>query len=123
MVERRPPMAIVRTDKVGTHRSAYNKNKKRIMQTENTCGICGHEVDFSLKAPNPLSPVIDHIIPISKGGHPSDLRNLQLAHWHCNRQKSDKLFKHEENAVKSNKVLGNRVLPLSTDWVAYRPSK
>lgn len=115
-------MATIRTDKVGTHRSAYNKNKKRIMSSQNTCGICGYPVDFNLKAPNPLSPVIDHIIPISKGGHPSDIKNLQLAHWTCNRQKSDKLFKHEENAVKTNKILGNRVLPLSTDWVAYRGS-
>lgn len=36
---------------------------------------------------------IDHIIPIAKGGHPSDIDNLQLAHWTCNRQKSDKIFR------------------------------
>ena len=43
-----------------------------------------------------MSPVIDHIIPVAKGGHPSDISNLQLAHWCCNRQKSDKLYKNVE---------------------------
>ena len=56
-----------------------------------------------------MSPVIDHIIPVAKGGHPSDISNLQLAHWCCNRQKSDKLYKN----VEEKKVLGNRNLPQS----------
>ncbi|WP_254280880.1 HNH endonuclease [Finegoldia magna] len=65
--------------------------------------MCGKPVDKSLKAPNPLAPCIDHIIPVSKGGHPSDISNLQLAHWTCNRQKSDKLFK--EKQLQRNKSL------------------
>lgn len=64
------------------------------------CGICGKPVDFTYKYPHPLSLYIDHIIPVAKGGHPSDLDNLQLAHWTCNRQKSDKLIKH--NMVNHN---------------------
>ena len=47
---------------------------------------------MDLKYPDPMSKTVDHIIPIAKGGHPSDLSNLQLAHRCCNRQKSDKLF-------------------------------
>ena len=81
-----------RPDKDGTHRGAFEKNKKKIYATQTVCGICGKPVDFSLKYPHPLSPCIDHIIPIAKGGHPSDLDNMQLAHWTCNRQKSDKLI-------------------------------
>jgi len=72
-----------------------------------------------LKAPDPLSPVVDHIIPINKGGHPSDIDNLQLAHWSCNRQKSDKLFNNKENKIKDTKVIGNRNLPQSLDWSKY----
>ena len=63
-----------------------------IMKTQTICGICGKPVDFSLKYPHPLSATVDHIVPVSKGGHPSDISNLQLAHRCCNRAKSDKLL-------------------------------
>lgn len=108
----------VRADRQGAHRTAFDKNRKIILKTENVCGICGLPVDKSLKAPDPMSPVVDHIIPINKGGHPSDISNLQLAHWTCNRQKSDKLFKN--NKKEDKKVLGNRNLPQSCDWRSYR---
>ena len=107
----------VRTDKQGSHRGAYEKNKKIIFKTQNTCGICGKPVDFSLKYPDPLSATVDHIIPVSKNGHPSEISNLQLAHFSCNRQKSDKLF----NTPKEEpKVIGNRNLPQSIVWAEYR---
>src|SRR5699024_10729553 len=86
------------------------------MATENTCGICGHHVDFTLKVPHPMSATVDHIIPVAKNGHPSDISNLQLAHWTCNRQKSDKIFKEEH---KTKQVIGNRNLPQSLNWIKY----
>lgn len=102
----------------GTHRGAFEKNKKRIFQTSTVCGICGRPVDYSLKYPHPLSACIDHIIPLAKGGHPSDINNMQLAHWCCNRQKSDKLI--EKTVHNRVEVASNRILPLSTDWTKYR---
>ena len=111
---------MLRPDKTGTHRAAYERNRKKILKTQNTCGICGNPVDVSLKPPNPMAPTIDHIIPVSKGGHPSDIKNLQLAHSACNRQKSDKLFNNKETMVKENKVLGNRILPQARDWTTWR---
>ena len=111
-------MANLRADQFGPHRQAYARNKKAIMATQNTCGICGQPVDMSLKVGDPMAPCVDHIVPIAKGGHPSAMENLQLAHWACNRQKSDKLFRNQE--AKAPKVLGNRVLPLSMDWREYR---
>ena len=107
-----------RPDKDGTHRGAFEKNKKKIYASQTTCGICGRPVDFTQKYPHPLSPCIDHIIPINRGGHPSDIDNLQLAHWTCNRQKSDKLAMR--SAPKELETLSNRILPQSTDWKAYR---
>ena len=109
-----------RPDKDGTHRGAFEKNKKKIYATQTVCGICGKPVDFSLKYPHPLSPCIDHIIPIAKGGHPSDLDNMQLAHWTCNRQKSDKLI-DSRGGGKQEESIGNRVLPHTFDWSNYRP--
>ncbi|OFI49534.1 HNH endonuclease [Floricoccus tropicus] len=116
---------MVRADKQGPHRVAFEKNRKRLLKTDNVCGICGQLIDKKLKAPDPMSAVVDHIIPVSKGGHPSDIDNLQLAHWTCNRQKSDKLFNNKINNNNNNKektttVLGNRNLPQSIDWVNYK---
>jgi uncharacterized protein YdaU (DUF1376 family) len=44
------------------------------------CGICACQVSVE-------SAEIDHIIPISSGGHPDDVRNLQLSHPICNHKK------------------------------------
>ena len=107
-----------RPDKDGTHRSAFDKNKKRIYATQSVCALCGRPVDFSLKFPDPMSPTIDHIIPIAKGGHPSDIENLQLAHLACNRKKADKGVKV---VFKTDETINNRVLPQSMDWKTYRP--
>ena len=109
-----------RPDRDGTHRGAFEKNKARIYATQNICGICGKPVDFSLKAPDPMSPCIDHIIPIAKGGHPSDIANLQLAHWTCNRQKSDKLIEKKNFTTEQSDLIGNRELPQSMDWSTYK---
>lgn len=108
----------MRADKQGTHRTAFDKNKRRILKINTHCGICGNTVDKNIKYPDPLSPVIDHIIPIAKGGHPSDINNLQLAHFHCNRQKSDKLFNSKD--LKKKDVIGNRNLPKIMDWSGYK---
>ncbi len=110
-----------RPDQNGVHRGMFERNKRKVYATQTVCGICGRPVDFKLKYPHPLSPCIDHIIPIAKGGHPSDLDNLQLAHWTCNRQKSDKLIDRHE--VKELQTISNRVLPQSMDWRHYRPTK
>ncbi|MES5159732.1 HNH endonuclease [Lactobacillus iners] len=106
---------MVRADRQGAHRVQFERNRKRILRTQNVCGICDKPVDVSLKPGNPMSPVVDHIIPIDKGGHPSDINNLQLAHWCCNRQKSDKIFKNQTEP----KVLGNRNLPQSRNWSQF----
>ena len=111
-------MASLRADKTGAHRQSYNNNKKIIMASQDTCGICGGLVDKNLKVGDPMAPCIDHIVPINKGGHPSALENLQLAHAGCNRQKSDKIFKNQE--IVETRVIGNRNLPQSMDWASYR---
>ena len=109
---------VYRPDRDGSHRGAFERNKKKIYATQTVCGICGKPVDFGLKYPHPLSPCIDHIIPIAKGGHPSDINNLQLAHWTCNRQKSDKLIKRRDK--EKDEVISNRVLPHTFDWKNIR---
>ena len=114
-------MAARRPDQQGPHRTAYEKNRKRVMASQTVCGICGKPVDKNLKPPDPLAPCIDHIIPVSRGGHPSDLSNLQLAHWCCNRQKSDKISAPQTRAQFIEETISNRLLPQTMDWAHYQP--
>ena len=60
-----------------------------------TCKLCGESVDMTLKTPDPGSPSIDHVLPLSLGG--DDTRaNVQLAHRRCNERKGARL---QEQAV------------------------
>ena len=97
-------------------KAAYKKAQRVIFSSQTNCGICGRAVDFDKKFPDPWSATLDHIIPVSKGGAPVDLENLQLAHLQCNRVKSSKLYKPQ---LKETSV-SNRDLPLSVDWLKLR---
>ena len=107
-----------RPDHQKGHRMEFERNRKKILVSEELCAICGKRVDKKLKYPHPMSATVDHIIPVSKGGHPSDLSNLQLAHFHCNRQKSDKLTE-EKVENRETQEISNRELPLSMNWALY----
>jgi 5-methylcytosine-specific restriction endonuclease McrA len=107
---------VVRADHIGPHRTPYQKNKKRIYATQTVCAICGRPVDFSLKFPDPMSATVDHIIPVSKGGSPDSIENMQLAHLCCNRSKGDSLIKHHKH---KEEIISNRVLPQHFDWINF----
>lgn len=116
-------MANKRLDQVGQFRTEYDKNRLIILRTQEICGICGQPVDKSLRSPHPLSATVDHIVPVSKGGHPSDLANLQLAHRWCNRAKSNKLFLQTREAKDLETVkVNNDDLPQHRDWTRYVPT-
>lgn len=109
-----------RLDKVGEFRTAFEKNRKIILASQDVCALCGKPVDKSVKYPDAMSAVVDHIIPISKGGHPSDISNLQLAHRWCNRQKADKLIETRQSFVSNQQDINNDDLPLHYDWKNYK---
>jgi 5-methylcytosine-specific restriction endonuclease McrA len=50
------------------------------------CGLCHTAVNPELTWPDPLSPSLDHVIPLAAGG-PHSQANAQLAHWICNVRK------------------------------------
>lgn len=57
------------------------------------CHLCGETIPELLRTTRvlggthePLSPVIDHVIPLSKGG-PHTMENCRAAHWTCNARK------------------------------------
>lgn len=61
---------------------------------DHVCYLCGNPVDVTIKGRQPLSMEVDHILPLSKGGHPFDLSNLGITHKICNQIKGDKFLDH-----------------------------
>jgi len=53
------------------------------------CGICGGRVSKGLVHPDPRAPSLDHVVPLSLGGAPTDPTNLQLSHLRCNLRKGN----------------------------------
>lgn len=78
-------------------RRARQKGARREQQVYRTriaqrdgwrCHLCGKPVARSEKAPHPLAPTLDHIVPLSCGGAHEPL-NLRLAHFICNTKRSN----------------------------------
>lgn len=67
-----------------------DRHRKIIREGEPPCGICGLDIDYSLPHLDPGEYVVDHIVPLNKGGL-DVLENKQAAHRACNRAKSDRL--------------------------------
>lgn len=53
------------------------------------CQLCQEPVDPNLVAPDPGSPSLDHVVPLSLGGHDTPA-NVQLAHFGCNSAKCNR---------------------------------
>lgn len=51
-----------------------------------TCRLCGKPVDREAVSPDPLSPTVDHILPVALGGL-DVYTNVQCAHFSCNVRK------------------------------------
>jgi 5-methylcytosine-specific restriction endonuclease McrA len=67
----------------GRSDSLRKRHRQQIASAQPSCHICGRAIDFSLRFPDPMCFVVDHIVPISRGG--SDLiENKAAAHHACN---------------------------------------
>lgn len=53
------------------------------------CQLCGDPTDWTTHFPDPLSPSLDHIVPLSRGGEHSRA-NTQCAHLACNIRKGNR---------------------------------
>lgn len=69
-------------------KAAHARHRRTVARAQPPCAICGEQIDYSLPWTDRRSFVLDHIVPIGKGGS-DDLANKQPAHWDCNRSKSD----------------------------------
>lgn len=53
------------------------------------CHLCGKAVRKTAPAPHPLSPSLDHVIPLARGGT-HEPANVRTAHFLCNSIKGDR---------------------------------
>jgi 5-methylcytosine-specific restriction endonuclease McrA len=63
--------------------------RTQVLTEEDCCWLCGRPVDKDLPYLDPLAPVLDEIIPISKGGSPYDRDNVRLCHRRCNARRGN----------------------------------
>lgn len=84
--------------------------RRWLLSTQDVCALCHKPIDKTLKTPDPLSPEVDEIIPISKGGDPYDRNNVQLVHRICNQRKGNKIIGQEQ--VKITRL----PIPISQEW-------
>lgn len=54
------------------------------------CGICNGDIPKSATYPDLLSPSLDHVVPLARGGK-HEYANAQAAHYGCNSAKQDKV--------------------------------
>lgn len=66
-----------------------DRHRAAIRREQPPCGICSEPIDYTLPYLDPMSFVVDHIVPIKLGGLDT-IDNKQAAHRSCNRTKSDR---------------------------------
>lgn len=84
---------------------------RAIASKDHVCALCGNPIDMEAPPKHPLSCEVDHIIPVSRGGAPYDIDNLQLTHAKCNRQKSNRIREDYEDFDQSDNIC-----PISNNW-------
>ncbi|TCD53838.1 endonuclease [Alloscardovia theropitheci] len=95
------------------------KLRARVIAAYDTCWICGKPIDKSLKTPHPMSPEVDEIIPVSRGGSPFDWNNCRLAHRICNEIKSNHTVTYARNKLKEREIQAEKtvnVKPQPSSW-------
>jgi 5-methylcytosine-specific restriction endonuclease McrA len=77
---------------MATPRNDANRKRMRarIAATRAACHICGGAIDYTLSRDEPRSFVIDHVVPLHRGGA-DELSNVKAAHRACNSTKRARL--------------------------------
>ena len=70
----------------GRNTSQRDRDRFRIRATKAACHICGNPINYTLPHTDEMSFVVDHVIPLAKGGA-DNLSNKKAAHRLCNSKK------------------------------------
>ena len=83
MLSRRPDYSEF-DPKKGRGGKEWEALKPIVCPSGSICWICRKPIKFGLRPRHPEGPSIDHVVPLKRHGHPTDLRNLRPAHYGCN---------------------------------------
>jgi 5-methylcytosine-specific restriction endonuclease McrA len=61
------------------------------------CAICHQPIDYTLRHPDRMALTVDHIVPLSQGGHGLDPTNWQPAHHACNAGRGRRVARRTEH--------------------------
>ena len=75
----------------GRSKAVRVRNRRRLAAQKASCHICGDTIDYELPYLDPGEFVVDHVIPLNRGGTDTP-DNTAAAHRACNRAKSDKPY-------------------------------
>lgn len=99
------------------NQAAWKEARQRAIQSKDPyCAECHKWIDVTLPmideqgGRNALAVEVDHIIPLSRGGAPYELTNLQLTHMRCNRKKGSKMQSDYDGVGVGNPI------PVSQSW-------
>lgn len=78
------------------NQAAYRRNRKSVLEENDTCWICGRGGANS----------VDHILPYARGGG-DEIENLAPAHLECNKKRGTKTIEQmaRENALQPKRSL------------------
>ena len=71
--------------------STRDRHRAQIARGKPACHICGEAIDYTLPYLHPREFVVDHVVPLVKGGA-DDLSNKKAAHRDCNSKKRARDF-------------------------------
>lgn len=68
----------------------YRRRRDELRRAGAPCHICGKPIDYALPHTDPMSFVMDHVVPLTFNGHPTSAMNTSAAHRLCNGRKGTK---------------------------------
>ena len=82
------------------------------------CHICGMAIDYDLPAGDPMSFEVDEIVPVSRGGSPTDPANVAPAHRICNERRGNRPLRKvaAPTTAKETRRLGGGGCVTSRQW-------
>jgi len=73
---------------LGRTGSKFLSARSYVLEHNQICWLCGELIDMRLKAPDPMAPTVDHIIPVKDLAQDDPLlwdpKNMKPAHQRCN---------------------------------------
>lgn len=67
------------------------RHRARLARSKGACHICSRPIDYSLRWPDPMCFVVDHIVAIANGGS-DHISNKAASHAACNASKKDNVY-------------------------------